>query len=196
MTAIVILAAGSSSRFGSAKQNLVYGNQTLLQNAVKNALAANKNVIVVLGANCEDIAYTIKEKPVNILYNTNWSRGMATSIVMAIEDIQTSYLNIDSTIFMLCDQPFVDEKLLQQLIDTAQTTEKGIVASEYNNTQGVPALFKQKYFPYLLALKGIEGARKLLLQHVDDLESIPFPLGSIDIDTAEDWERLNQKETR
>ena len=193
MTAIVILAAGPSSRMGSAKQNLVYDGQTLLQRAVKNALSVTETVLVVLGANREDIEYSIKDQPVNILYNTNWPEGMATSISLAVEEIQSAYLNITSIIFMLCDQPFADADLLQQLIDVSETSDKGIMASEYHNTLGVPALFKQAYFPYLLALKGKEGAKKLLLQHADDVQAIPFPLGEVDIDTLEDFEKLNKK---
>jgi molybdenum cofactor cytidylyltransferase len=193
MTAIVILAAGPSSRMGSAKQNLVYNGQTLLQRAIKNAVSVTETVLVVLGANREDVEYSIKDQPVNILYNTNWPEGMATSISLAVEEIQSAYLNITSVIFMLCDQPFADETLLKKLIDTAEISDKGIIASEYNNTLGVPALFKQTYFPYLLALKGKEGAKKLLLQHADDVQSVPFPLGGVDIDTLEDFEKLIKK---
>ncbi|RYU92511.1 nucleotidyltransferase family protein [Mucilaginibacter terrigena] len=192
MTSIVILAAGSSSRFGSPKQNLVFDGQTLLQRAIKNALAVTEIVIVVLGANREDIEYTIKDHPVNILYNPNWPEGMATSISLAIETIQRDYLGVTSAIFMLCDQPFADGVLLNELVKAAGSSDKGIIASEYNNTLGVPALFKQGYFPYLMALKGKEGAKKLLGLHADDVQSVPFALGGVDIDTMEDWERFNK----
>ncbi|TSD66822.1 nucleotidyltransferase family protein [Inquilinus sp. KBS0705] len=190
MNAIVILAAGSSSRMGLPKQNLVYKGQTLLQAAIKNAVSVSENVLVVLGANRENIEHTITDQHVNIIYNPNWPEGMASSISLAIDHIQTAYLQITSVLFMLCDQPFADEKILKQLIDTASATDKGIVACTYYEAVGVPALFKQKYFPYLLALKGKDGAKKLFELHADDVETIPFPLGNIDIDTAQDYNRL------
>ena len=190
MTAIVILAAGPSSRFGSPKQNLNYKGETLLQLAIKNALAVSETVLVVLGANRELIEFSIKDKPVDILYNSDWAEGMASSISLAANKLQTDYLQITSALFMLCDQPYADKAILQQLIDAASNSEKGIIASAYNNTLGAPVLFKSTYFPYLLALKGKEGAKKLIMQHADDVLPVPFPLGSVDIDTIEDYEGL------
>jgi molybdenum cofactor cytidylyltransferase len=193
MIAVVILAAGSSTRFGSPKQNLVYNGQTLLQRAIISALSATETVLVVLGANRENIEYAIKDQPVSIIYNAKWQQGMATSISLAMEGVQSLYPQITSIIFMLCDQPFADEILLKQLINSAETSDKGIVACAYNNTVGVPVLFKSDYFPYLLALKGQEGAKKLLLLHADDVQSIPFSLGEVDIDTVEDFEELKSR---
>jgi molybdenum cofactor cytidylyltransferase len=190
MTAIVILAAGPSSRFGSPKQNVNYKGNTLLQLAVKSALAVSETVLVVLGANRELIEYSIKDKPVDILYNTDWTEGMASSISLAANKLQSDYLLITSALFMLCDQPYADKAILQQLLNAASDSEKGIIASAYNDTLGAPVLFKSKYFPYLLALKGKEGAKKLIMQHADDVQSVPFPLGSVDIDTIEDYEGL------
>jgi molybdenum cofactor cytidylyltransferase len=190
MTAIVILAAGPSSRFGSPKQNVNYKGETLLQLAIKNALAVSETILVVLGANRELIEFSIKDKPVDILYNSDWVEGMASSISLAANKLQTDYLQITSALFMLCDQPYADKAILQQLIDATLNSEKGIIASAYNDTLGAPVLFKSKYFPYLLALKGKEGAKKLIMQHADDVQPIPFPLGSVDIDTVEDYEGL------
>jgi molybdenum cofactor cytidylyltransferase len=190
MTAIVILAAGPSSRFGSPKQNVNYKGETLLQLAIKNALAVSETILVVLGANRELIEFSIKDKPVDILYNSDWVEGMASSISLAANKLQSDYLQITSALFMLCDQPYADKAVLQQLIDATLNSEKGIIASAYNDTLGTPVLFKSKYFPYLLALKGKEGAKKLIMQHADDVQSIPFPLGSVDIDTVEDYEGL------
>jgi molybdenum cofactor cytidylyltransferase len=194
MNAIVILAAGSSTRMGSPKQNLNYNGQTLLQSAVQSALAAAETVLIILGANRENIEYSIKDQAVNILPNPNWAEGMASSISLAITELQTNYPQVTSAILMLCDQPHVNEELLRKLIDTANQTDKSIIASAYKDTLGVPVLFKAKYFPYLLALQGEEGAKNLLIMHADDVQSIPFPLGAVDIDTAEDFERLKSEE--
>ena len=192
MIAVIILAAGSSSRLGLPKQNLNYKGETLLQLAVKNALAAAENVLVVLGANRDAIEYTIKDQPVEILNNPLWTEGMASSIRLAIDKIQSDYLQVTSVVLMLCDQPFADAALLAELINTGNTTDKSIVASLYNSTLGVPALFKAIYFPYLLALKGTDGAKKLITQHADDVAAVSFPSGAVDIDTLDDWHNLNK----
>src|SRR5476651_1174100 len=81
MTGIIILAAGSSSRLGKPKQNLIYNGKTLLQNAIDTASSSLcKPIMVVLGANAVVIKPTIESLPVNILNNENWQEGIASSI--------------------------------------------------------------------------------------------------------------------
>ncbi|WP_374949315.1 NTP transferase domain-containing protein [Mucilaginibacter sp.] len=190
MNAIIILAAGASSRLGTPKQNLNYNGETLLQTAITQAKRVSKTVLVVLGANRENIEFSVKDQSIEVLYNPQWPEGMASSIRLAIEKISNDYLQVSSATIMLCDQPHADSILLKQLADSALKVDKGIVASAYKNTVGAPALFKRKYFPYLLALNGTEGAKKLLDQHADDMVSIEFPLGAIDIDTPTDWKQF------
>jgi len=191
MTGIIILAAGSSSRLGTPKQNLVYRGQTLLQRAVEVACSSVcKPVIVVLGANEDAIKPTIKTTPVTIIYNPDWHEGMASSIRLGVKEIQKSAPAVTSVILMLCDQPFVDVNLLNTLVEIKTTSEADIVASAYNNTIGVPVLFGSTYFDDLLSLRGQEGAKKLLMKHKEGVVSVPFPLGSVDIDTVEDYEKV------
>jgi molybdenum cofactor cytidylyltransferase len=189
MTGIIILAAGSSGRLGSPKQNLIYKGETLLQRAVRAAKASACNVIiVVLGANEEIIKPTIEGLNITTIRNPDWQEGMASSIRTGVNNLRQSGQNIDSAILMLCDQPFIDAELLNQLVQRKQA--KGITACTYKDTIGPPVLFTKKYFDELLLLKGHEGAKKLILKYPGDVETIPFPLGAVDIDTMEDFERL------
>src|SRR6201996_8810255 len=160
MTGIIILAAGSSSRLGQPKQNLIYEGQTLLQRAINTALATGcRPVVVVLGGNAETIKPTIADTPVATIYNDDWQEGMSSSIRVGINELKKSEIKIDSLILMLCDQPHVDSKLLLQLIPEDQP--KAIVACAYSGTIGPPAFFDEFYFPELLLLNGNEGAKKL-----------------------------------
>jgi len=188
MTGIVILAAGSSSRLGHPKQNLAYSGETLLQRIIKTSLATPCGpVIVVLGGNADLIQPTIDNLPVSVVYNDAWQEGLSSSIKTGIAELQKKS-EADSVIFTLCDQPFIDTDLLLQLIpeNTIDTT----AACSYNDTIGTPAFFGSKYFSELLELKGSEGAKHLLMRYKEDIRIIPFPLGSVDIDTIEDFERL------
>jgi len=189
MTGIIILAAGSSSRLGKPKQNLVYKGQTLLQRAIEaTAASVCRPVIVVLGANEEMIKPTIENNAINIIHNPDWQQGMASSIRSGINALKKIEPKAGSVILTLCDQPFVDTPLLDRLVQ--KRSAKRIVASSYNDTMGAPVLFGAAYFDELLLLKGQEGAKKLLLKYPDDVVTVPFPLGGIDIDTMEDYEKL------
>lgn len=193
MTGIIILAAGSSSRLGTPKQNLMYQGKTLLQRAIQTALtsACCESVLVVLGANEGVIRPNISDQQVHITYNPDWEEGIASSIRLGISQLQILEPLATSAIIMLCDQPFVDAFLLYQLTARKVENDNGIVASEYKNTYGVPALFDAKYFASLQKLKGNESTNELITAYPDDVISVPFALGAIDIDTIEDYERLH-----
>jgi molybdenum cofactor cytidylyltransferase len=191
MTGIIILAAGSSSRMGKPKQQLVYKEQTLLQRAIQVAAGITEHkTIVVLGAGNETILPDVDSKIVDIVINPDWEQGMASSIKSGITALQTLYPQIQSALLMLCDQPFVTTELLQQLIETGGGDERSIVASAYNDTVGVPVYFGKAWFNELLTLQGQEGAKTLLIKYKDKVVTVPFQLGHIDIDTQEDYQRL------
>ena len=70
------------------------------------------------------------------------------------------------------------------------STKKGIVASTYAKTTGTPVLFSKQYFPQLLSLTGNNGAKSMLNLHGNDVATIAFALGNIDIDTETDYDNL------
>jgi len=189
MTGVIILAAGSSSRLGSPKQNLVYKGKTLLQRALETAEASICDpVIVVLGANADLIRPSLDGYKITITQNDDWQEGMASSIQTGVKALQNINPGIQSVILMLCDQPFVDTWLLNLLI-MAQGKD-GIVVSAYNDAMGPPVLFDKVYLDDLLVLQGAEGAKKVIQQYPHAIVEITFPQGGIDIDTIADYEKL------
>jgi molybdenum cofactor cytidylyltransferase len=189
--AIVILAAGTSSRLGSPKQLLDYNGKNLLRHAVDTALETEcASVFVVLGANSELLRKELNDKPVTVLENTNWKEGMASSIRCGLEYITGTILRPDSIIFMVCDQPYVSGALLLSLMEKKQETKMPIIASSYEDKMGTPALFHRSFFPALMELSGDTGARKLIADNMDKVATVLFPAGITDIDTAADYELL------
>jgi molybdenum cofactor cytidylyltransferase len=194
MTGLLILAAGSSSRLGQPKQQLVFKGKTLLQHAVDEALHSHCSpIFVVLGANESSLRSSLYAQNVRIVVNPDWETGMASSIRCGVEALLKNEPNISQAIVMLCDQPFVDAEILNVLIDQKEKTGKAIVACTYDNTLGTPVLFDRSFFPQLLTLKGQQGAKKLVFDHVDQVSSVPFAFGNIDIDTIEDYQKLQTK---
>jgi molybdenum cofactor cytidylyltransferase len=189
--AIIILAAGTSSRLGSPKQLLTYKGKNLLRHSVDEALETGcPSVFVVLGANSELLRKELKDKPVSIIENKEWKEGMASSIRCGLETIANTILRPDSIIFMVCDQPYVSSSLLLDLMKKKNETGKHIVASSYGDKIGTPALFHRDFFSALMELKGDKGARKLIADNLDKVAVVNFPKGMTDIDTKEDYEKL------
>ncbi|WP_145855635.1 nucleotidyltransferase family protein [Pedobacter suwonensis] len=190
-TGIIILAAGSSSRLGKPKQLLDYNGKTLLQTVINEALATDcKPVIVVLGAYAQEIADQHRHNGINVVINQSWEEGMGSSIVAGLSTIVKNNSEIESIIIAVADQAFIKKRNFNNLIAKQKETGKKIIASSYNETIGTPVLFKKDYFEALLLLKGAEGAKNILKQYSEDLETVVFERGGIDIDTETDYNHL------
>jgi len=190
-TGIIILAAGSSSRFGNTKQLLHFKGKTLLKHTMEEAAEAGAQpVVVVTGANADEISKEITNEKVEIVFNKNWEQGMASGIVMGLKNAIILNKKLENIIITVCDQPFVSSSLFQQLFQKQNESAKHIVASAYADTIGTPALFTKKYFDALMGLTGDQGAKILLKKYSDDLATVDFPDGYIDIDTQADYENL------
>jgi molybdenum cofactor cytidylyltransferase len=190
MTALIILAAGASSRLGFPKQTLLYKGKTLLEIAIEAGLKSKcRPITVVLGANADKIEPGIKNYAINIIHNPDWEAGMGSSIALAINEIQKDEA-VNQVVIMLCDQPFVTSRLIDSLLYKQQETNKKIIACTYKETIGVPVLFNRALFDELILLKGQEGAKRVLNAHPDDIATILFEKGGVDIDTVGDYEEL------
>lgn len=193
VTGLVILAAGASTRLGEPKQLLSFEGQTLLQRAIQAALASGcAPIAVVLGAKAAELLQALAGAPVTVVQNPAWEEGMALSIRCGLRTLLHANPELSGCIFMVCDQPFAVAAVLKKLVQARQDGANGIVASAYKDTLGTPVLFDKKYFPELLALRGQEGAKKLIIQHSSDVTQIAFAAGAIDIDTAADYSALLQ----
>jgi len=188
---IVILAAGASTRLGKPKQLLQYRGKTLLAHAINEAVNSNADaIVVILGKDADLFKKEIDEKKVRVAINSSWEEGMASSLRLGLDTLLTDKPYIDAVIFMVCDQPHVLSSILNELIITQQKTTKQIVTCNYGDSIGPPALFHKKYFKDLMKLSGDPGARKIIQQNMNDMTTILFPEGEIDIDTEEDYEEL------
>ena len=187
MKGIIILAAGGSSRLGEPKQLLTYLGKTLLRHVTDEALASGIGpVLVVLGADSARIKYTLHESAL-VLINEQWEEGMGSSIRSGLWGMLKAYPLLDGIIFAVCDQPFVTASLFRKLAWCKESTGKNIVACAYKHDLGTPVLFDKKYFPHLLRLQGQQGAKRLIALYSEDVSSVPFELGEIDIDRPEDY---------
>ncbi len=185
-TGIILLAAGSSSRLGRAKQLIEFQRKTLIQKAIDEANKSQADcLVVVLGANSDLIQTGFEPSSAPFIVNSDWQQGMSSSMQAGLRFLMEKEA-INQVLLMLCDQPFVDASLLDQLITGKETSGKGIVAAAYSNTLGVPTLFDKWYFEELLQLTGSEGAKKVIFNHQAEVHALDFPLGAVDLDTEED----------
>lgn len=189
---VVILAGGASTRLGRPKQLLKYNGKYLLQTTVDAATGSGASpVIVVLGANADQIAGEIDRSRIHIIKNTEWQEGIASSVRNGLNELLFVSPATEAAIFMVCDQPHVSYVLINDLIDEYGASGKPIVACRYGEAIGTPALFHRSLFDEIMRLKGDAGARKIIQQHPDEVGTVIFEKGKIDIDTPEDYTALD-----
>jgi molybdenum cofactor cytidylyltransferase len=191
--AAVVLAAGGSARMGSPKQLLRLDGESLVRRAAKTALASRcAAVFVVVGAHADAVTHEIEGLRLTRLCNTGWREGISSSIRIAVDAVAAADPPFDAVLMTLADQPAVTPALLDGLIAKGESAPAGLVACEYAETIGVPALFARQHFDALCALSGDRGGKSVLAAYADDVARIVFPAAAIDLDTREDVDRFMQ----
>src|SRR5580704_14397123 len=104
--ALVLLAAGGSTRMGSPKQLLPYQGRPLIRHAAETALASGCHpVMVVLGSHAAEIRAALEGLDVVVVENTEWEKGIGTSIRAGISGAEI--MACDGAVLALADQPLI-----------------------------------------------------------------------------------------
>lgn len=184
-TAVVVLAAGSSKRFGEDKMLSDFDGKPLILHAVGNAIASDADSVIVV---VNDGGGPVMQKlPLGVIVavNNNPSRGMSSSIIAGLSSIGP---DLCSCIILAGDQPFVSSEMLNALINAHKHAKDSIVSYRYNGRVRNPVLFPRSMFDAICQLKGDEGARKLVVEAESETSFIDVEDGRLllDIDTEED----------
>lgn len=184
-TAAVILAAGSSSRFGRPKQALMLNGETLVQRACRIALESGFTPVFLVLAQ-EEPAYGEIPAAVTILTNTRHKEGMGTSLALAaaaLDDSQTKAL-----VVMLADQPAVTGDLIHRLRARLNPPRTTLVLSDGGDRQGPPACFASCHFHELAQLTGDQGGKSIAAAHTSNVSLLDAPETVWDIDNEAAWQ--------
>jgi CTP:molybdopterin cytidylyltransferase MocA len=170
---VIVLAAGFSRRFGSAKQLHRIDGEPLVRRAATIAHSIAP-AIVVIPSNAPRIRDALRGLDVAIVENAGAAEGMASSIRAGVRACTGDVL------ITLCDQPRIPRAHLAALIATGAP----IAATAYADTLGVPAFFAKCFRDELSALKGDRGAKSILAAHRSDVVAIELEAAADDLDVA------------
>jgi molybdenum cofactor cytidylyltransferase len=184
--AVLVLAAGTSSRMKRPKQLVKIGNNFLLEMVLSKAKSLNaKDVYCVLGANSTRIRKEISSPNIHFLTHLKYKKGLSASIAFGISQIALKNQNYDAVLILLGDQPAIEKNYLNAMITLFCEDTAIVIASNYGNKLGVPALFPQSYFSILQELSGDFGAKNILNGN-DKIHAFSKKTNFTDIDTEED----------
>jgi molybdenum cofactor cytidylyltransferase len=194
MIVAVVLSAGESSRMGRPKALLPVDGVRFIEKIV-TALKSTRvaKIIAVLGHDADEMRRQIGDLPVTMVVNPNYKQGQLSSLVAAINSIQSSKdsASVDGILVHLVDHPYINPDLVNLMIDRFHETKKLIVVPRYQGRRGHPVIFSSALFAELLAAPPDQGAKTVVHAHRDEtLEIDTEDEGvTIDIDTPEEYRK-------
>lgn len=179
---VALLAAGRSTRFGSAdKLAAPLGDKPLLQWAADagHSLSAHRRLLV------QSAESSVSAAGYDPLINTDAALGMSTSLGIAAKAAERCGATM--LVILLADMPFVQPGHLGALLAAFEEAPSRPVFSVTAGTPPQPpALFPSSLFPALQSLEGDKGARGFAR---DATLVTAAPEHLLDIDTPEELDR-------
>lgn len=191
--AVVILAAGRSSRMGRPKQVEVVDGEAMVVRSIQIALqSAAQHLYLVTGAYATEVKKALAAWPqrvphLQVIHNPLWEQGQSTSVHRALTALPPA---VEAVSFLPVDQPFVPHTLLRRLQQRWRAGSNLVVPAIQHQPRGAPALFDRTLWTELQQIAGDSGGRHVIQAHRATLEMIPVsPKDLFDIDTPADLPR-------
>ncbi|UCH34591.1 MAG: nucleotidyltransferase family protein [Armatimonadota bacterium] len=184
----MVLAAGSSRRFGSPKLLMPFGDSTVVASVVSAvAVAGVVPIIVVAGADAAAIASALAPTGAQIVRNPYPERGMVSSIRVGVAALPAA---LSRFLIALGDQPRIRAEAISYLIRAHQDSGKGIGFPTYRGKRGHPLILDLIYREAILALTDDQTLRDLVHAHLDDSIEVECDSDAVvsDMDTREQYE--------
>jgi molybdenum cofactor cytidylyltransferase len=190
--AVVLLAAGPSSRLGQAKQLVRKDGESLVRRSARLLLTLSPaNLTVVTGCDAEAVAAELDGLPVGIVLNRQWERGMGASINRGVRSLPAG---LDGVLVAVCDQWRLEPEDMRRLQDHWRYDISRICVAAWKEenafVSGPPVVFPRNLIPELKSMQENRGARQLIDRYMDLVEFVEMENAAFDLDRPEDLERL------
>lgn len=188
--AIVVLAAGRSSRMGSTgfhKLLAEFHGVPLVRRSTQIALGSqSQSVVVVTGYRDIEIRQAIADLEVQVTYNPDYLSGMASSLAIGVTVAEQS--RPDGIMIMLADMPALKVADLDALIAIFRRSRgQSVVRAAAQGEAGNPVIVPRVLYTQLKNLVGDAGARRIIDQTVVPVIDIEIGDGArIDVDTPDE----------
>lgn len=191
MLAILLLAAGASSRMGGTDKLLEkLDGEPLVRRMARHALASGLPLWVALPKAPHPRHGALDDLPLTPVEVADAAMGMAHSIRAGINALPA---HCEAVMILPADMPELDTGDLARMQAAWRAAPEGTTlrATGADGRPGHPVIFPACLFPSLAALSGDRGARALLDDPARQLRLVALPgrHALTDLDTPEDWAR-------
>ena len=162
----ILLAAGSSQRFGSNKLlHPVVNNTPMLLVCAQKLAGVLPGSVVVINHELDSYTSPLEKLGLKVVINQQAEKGMGTSLALGVSHSQDA----SGWLIALADMPYIKAESYGLLINKLKEGA-GIVAPEFEQKRGHPVGFNSAFKKELLSLEGDIGARRLVEKHQAQLE--------------------------
>ena len=182
----VILAAGSSRRYGSPKQLVVVDGMTLLEHAIEAAAIAGLQPVAAVVPVWLSRPARYDDERLHWIRNPFPERGLSLSLRLGLNALGSE---VEAGVILLGDQPRLPPETIRGLV--AARGDRPIVASAADGILAPPVLIERSHFHLAEGLGGDIGLRQVLLDHPDLVRAVEVPGHPPDIDTPDDFDRTD-----
>ena len=188
----LILSAGASSRMGRDKALLPWGNGTFLSAAIRSLQPATDLVIVVAGANAENLQPIIDAHAAFLVINPDPQQGQFSSLQVGLREVLNR--GRDAAIITLVDRPAAQEETVQQIRAAflASDEKTWAVVPEYGGKHGHPYAIGREMIEAFLRAPVTGSAREVEHAQQAHIGYLPVndPLVAMNINTPEEFEQI------
>ena len=183
----VVLGAGRSSRFGTPKQLLPFGDTTMLGRVVRNANASELDrVVVVLGRASEELRGSVDFGRAVVVENTAYGTGCASSLLAGMD---AAGEECEALMLLLGDQPGVRTEFIDFALSKWRQERPWASVTSYRGELGHPFIFAREAFGDLRGLHGDKAVWKLIEAYPERVLRVEIDAAlPPDVDTPEDYE--------
>lgn len=161
--AVVILAAGQGSRYGSNKLVEKVGGRRMFEHALEAAAFVGGRKVIVTGY--DEIGEYAVLKGFTAMYNRSPEAGISVSLKLGLSSVSDT----GAVLFTVADQPGITSDTLERLVHGYAVSDRGLACMGADGELGNPCIFSKKYYRELEQLTGDVGGKRVIRQHLQDL---------------------------
>ncbi len=188
----IILASGFSSRLGEDKLLLNFKGIPLLEHVLIAASRASLDEIILVYR--KNRVKRLGEKyGCKVIHNSRADQGQSEAVKAGLKAASAPCAGY---LFMVSDQPFLNETIIDKIINKHKETRAKIVMPLYgmsieSSIRGTPTLFSAELKSEILSVKGDKGGREIIEKYETSAVKIliNYPQAAVDLDTWEDFNR-------
>jgi len=190
LISLIVLAAGSSTRFGRNKLLEKIDGSTIIERVVKSAASSKADeVVLVLGYEAQRVKGALKNFECKFVFNEDFKKGQSFSVKAGVKSVM-GY--VDAVMVLPGDVALITSKSINMVVEEYERSRSPIVVASHQGRSGHPILFDRSLFNEIMEInEETMGLKAVVNRHRDLIKKVEAGSDEIliDIDDEEDFKR-------